>query len=308
MVICDIEVEISPKEDYTLHRFSGFGIRSLVYNNVFQSKDKERDIHEEKTLKFFRVTPLYNVKQDPSRDVKIVYQGKVKKDETYRFNFSLIGESTVEKYREQFLSFLSNENMVIDNHEYKLISSRIKFIYTRDIQEKTGDGDKVSIIYLTPTYFRASPVYVITSPNGDMRRCRCIWKKRRTSVYVPLPTPSLLMKNIIRLYRRFIEDIPWEELEKILTYINEDGILISGFPRGIKTRIIRSSTYEFSVGFTGKVHYTFRNIEHIEDYRNIIKTLKKLLYISQYTNVGGNRTAGFGWIKLQKPHQETSYL
>jgi len=294
--IFEVEIGISPREEYRLHRYTGYSIRSLVYTQILRASNASVDIHKEKGLKPFRVTPIF-IKGNSGEVDKIIYAGKIDPNKTYFFKITLLGNKLFSRSSKNLFKLLSEDTITLDNHVYNVVSREFKMISIEGIASESDGENKITVNYLTPTYFRAPRTYNMEYRVNQIHRCKCIYKENQDSIFIPLPLPTLFLKNILRIYHKYIEEISEEQQYKLRQYINEDGMVISGFPKGIRTWAIKTSRYEFNIGFTGRVNYHLRRLSFIEDVNIIINNLKKLILTAQYTNVGGNRTAGFGWIK-----------
>ena len=292
MSFIEVETEVKPLDKYMLYRFSGYSIRSHIYNTIFKRADPLRDIHDLMRIKFFRVTPLYRYDEN---GVHIVYSGRIDSDKSYYYRFTLFGSENISRYNDRIMNFLRIDNVTIDSHVYNVLNRNMKIFTLEDIDKMLGDGDKISVDYITPTYFRSPKIYSEEVLNKKVFNCICKVKETGKSVNIPLPIPLLLMKNLLRIYRNYVNNPVDEEISDLRRYINEDGLVITGFPNGIKTMVVKESRYMFNIGFLGKVYYHLREIA--ED--TVLRMMKLLLRIGEHTNVGGGRTAGLGWIKTE---------
>lgn len=298
MTFIDIETEVSPLEDYRLHRFSGYSIRSHIYNIVFKRDGENKpDLHESSEIRFFRVSPLYTYNEDNS--VRIMYMGTVTKGKTYYYRFSIFGKKNVGKYYSKIMDFIKTGIISLDNHKYHAVNRVIRISTLKDIKKSLREGDKIAVDYLTPTYFRSSRIYSWETFDEDEYRCECRVKTSKKNVNIPFPHPSPLIKGLLRIYKSYIGKIDDRYSTDLQLYLNEDGILLSGYPMGIRTKKVGESKYMFNIGFVGKVYYHLTDCEQINDNKSIKNLIRLLLRIGEYTNVGGGRTAGLGWIKTE---------
>ncbi len=296
MSFIDIETELFPLDYYKLHRFSGYSIRSHIYNTVFKNDEFNQDIHNVSELRFFRITPLYTY--DADNRIRIVYCDKLDAGKSYFYRFTLFGKYD-KRYRSKIMDFLTKDNILLDNHKYHVVNRVIRILALKDIQDSLKESDKILVNYLSPTYFRSPKIYSYQTFEDEEYTCECKFKQRRKNINVPLPLPSLLLRNLMRLYRNYIGKVDNTFSQVFQEYINEDGVVISGYPNGIKTKVIGESEYMFNIGFQGKVYYHLTDCDQINDNKPVKNLIRLLLRIGEYTNVGGGRTAGLGWIKTE---------
>ena len=148
---------------------------------------------------------------------------------------------------------------------------------------------RFSICFRTPCFFRATPPS-IEVPLGLKRRIRLPLGLKR---FVPLPEPILMFKNLVRLWRAFSRK-PFS-YSGFLRWIELGGVAISGFPGGIRTVRVyeHPDSNKWAVGFVGTVNFSLPDDLYSKRYARIADALLKF---AEHSNVGGNRTAGFGVI------------
>ncbi|MEM1659285.1 MAG: CRISPR system precrRNA processing endoribonuclease RAMP protein Cas6 [Candidatus Jordarchaeales archaeon] len=114
---------------------------------------------------------------------------------------------------------------------------------------------------------------------------------------VPLPLPSLMFKNLARIWSSF-SDTPIDAWEAAKW--SEDAILVAGFPKGLRTVRLyeHTTTNKWIVGFTGTVRFA---IEREKYNKELAKTAHALLKMAELTNVGVRRTAGLGMVRYIPP-------
>lgn len=147
-----------------------------------------------------------------------------------------------------------------------------------------------TIHFISPTMFRSSQYCVRVLKSGDKYVARAVRKRGDKAIYRPLPDPSLMFKSIVRQIRKFGGDVDYP-FSEIIDYIENDGVIISDFPRGIITKAIKLSPKEHYVGFIRRVSFKVNQDE-------ISKYIYPLLKFAEYSNVEATRTSGFGWIKV----------
>ena len=142
-----------------------------------------------------------------------------------------------------------------------------------------------SVVFFTPTCFRVKPFGV---------------KVRRTR-YLILPDPISLLSGLYRVWNAYFSPKIGEDYIKWLHYYS---VVVAGVDN---LRSLRVYEYEgdrrkkYDVGFVGSVRYSF--VEDTYDKMMAFYTYL-LLKFGEYSNVGRNRSSGFGVIKLIVPLSE----
>jgi len=153
---------------------------------------------------------------------------------------------------------------------------------------EVDEGMKVEVSFLTPTYFRS------TQHNPGIFR-RILPKRFRKSVrpvyrYVILPDPYYLFRGLARLYRRFCD--PRISYSSYCEWLLEGGIALETFS-DLRVHKVFDAKGRWARGFTGKVVYAMPGDTFN---RKFAELTLRLLEFARFSNVGGNRTAGFGVI------------
>jgi len=133
---------------------------------------------------------------------------------------------------------------------------------------KSGEvTDEVDIDFVTPTYF--NPL------RGDM------------SYKILYPDPTLLLASLISISHQ-LTGVSYPKPEELASHVYLSGL-------DIKTPYVKEVTQETPTGFVGWVKLRIKKSADLE----IKKTLTGLLRLGEVANVGGNRSGGYGVIKLK---------
>jgi len=265
------------------HRFSGFAVRVFLYRDVI--KDIYGiDLHKVGGLRPFSVTPIYTY--DDGRLVIFRYGSRVLKG---LFQVRLLDIIDPIRVVERLSNF---REVSLDIIDYRVGIASISVFSYKDLFESSKPINEFLIKFITPTSLRSPSIYISFTKKGGVYGPKVLRKSRRKGVYVPLPYPNLIFKNLLRMFRKFsgLEDIPYNDIRE---YIENDNIIIAKFPDGIKSRAIKLSEDEKYIGFVGKVYY---RLEGPEDMRRYIHMLLKY---AEYSNIGVGRTAGLGWVETK---------
>jgi CRISPR-associated endoribonuclease Cas6 len=258
--------------------FTGFITRGIFYEMLkFMNPNLAEDLHKVKKIAPYAVSPL--IIEEP--ETKILKEGSI-----FSFTISLLTEELIMKIN-NFL--INNKDLTIKIKEAKaqIIDLSISIIDLKKLYKDIEPITAFSIDFLTPTYFRQT---LLKNPYSPTKQTRA--KHYR---YVPLPEPYLLFRSLIRLWKKFT-DIETDH-KKYIDWLLEGGIAIAGYPLLKTHRIYEHPTIpKWNVGFTGTVYY---NIPKDTYDKQMAKITHALLKFGEYTNVGGNRTAGFGKIKYR---------
>ncbi|MEM2178325.1 MAG: CRISPR system precrRNA processing endoribonuclease RAMP protein Cas6 [Candidatus Methanomethylicaceae archaeon] len=287
--IVSLTYHIVSHHSFKMKRYSGLSIRSLFYDFILKKIFDSNKIHEFKGLKPFSVTPLYRSEND---SYYIYQSGDKFIDGYFRIVFLSVKNihEVIDKLSRDVDIEIDEEVCKIDNIEYSIVSYN-------DLIRELKIMDNFIIEFLSPTILRSPSYYIkLVKENNEFKPIvKTKWRKR--GIYLPLPYPQLIFKSIIRCFKKFseIENYPYDEINE---FVNNDGIMLSGYPNGIKTMAIKVSKKEAYIGFVGKVQFTI-NKTILNMYENVIKYIPQLLKYAEYSNIGGNRLSGFGWVKVK---------
>lgn len=144
-------------------------------------------------------------------------------------------------------------------------------------EESLADGavKKFRVDFVSPCYFRI--------PSESYR-------------FIPLPLPNLMFRSLARLYSAFLSEIPQEYRE----WLDKNSITVSGLR--IETEKVLLKKGKWSVGFKGSVNFGLPGDTYNEDYAEITS---RLLKFGEYSNVGGGRTSGQGFIRVWKVREKS---
>lgn len=283
--------------------FSGFVACGIFYNLV-KSIDENlaEELHSSKRLAPWSASPIFLEFPPPLR---IVYRN-LPAPSIANVSFTIMEEK---------LSNILREALIKPNFHIELIDVKPRIL---NIEVETNSFSKIAsnaeplpekfaIKFLTPTVFRRSiydccpycPYYVDYlrfAKEGKKLERPCKYAKSCRGIILPLPLPSLMFKNMARIWAAFSDEKldVWEA-----AHWAEEAILIAGFPKGIRTVRVyeHPTTNKWIVGFTGDVRFSIREDFYKDKYAKIASALIKM---AEKTNVGVRRTAGLGMIKYKE--------
>lgn len=178
--------------------------------------------------------------------------------------------------------------------------------YKRLELEKLLKGSKpytrYEIGFVSPTCFRRPCPYIPQHLLGFIARIlKLIGRPRSHYRFYPLPDPVLMLRNLKRQWDQYAGLTL--KVKGFTRWLEEGGVALAGV-NGLKTHKFLSRTRNrFFVGFTGRVRLSLPKDTFRED---AAKAVNLLLRIGEETQVGVNRTAGFGMYKIIRSLQPSN--
>ena len=284
-----ITFEFAVPSEVRFQSYSGFEVKGFFYSTL-SSVDQAlaSSIHAGKALAPFAVTPVFINRAGR----QLTCYDRLSPG-LASFSFILFRDDEARVIEEALRRGLSTVRLA--DHELPLLSVRVEQLDLLPAAEVSANS--FSLEFYTPTYFRATPV--------DLAKEYSL-KAKLDSPYrfVPLPDPILLFRSLIRTWREFF-DLGIKEPESFMSWVESGGVLLSGFPRGIRTRRVyeHPMTNKWAVGFTGTVYFSFSSKLFSEE---MVRTAYSLLKFGEITGVGAGRTSGMGRYRMNVKDNEDS--
>ena len=272
-------------KDLTFNYFSGYYVRGYFYSTLkkFNSELAEK-IHNSRTLAPFSSKTLTLEQQN----YKYVVFKYIKNPSLASFGYSIF----LKEISKEFLEYVIQEGSVtLLNEKIPLNEISVREVNWEEIVETSKPIKKFDLVFLTPTYFRLSPILFERYETKLMLTEK---KEKAPYRYYPLPDPSLLIRSIAKIWRAFS---PVKlNLTSLISWVGAGGIAVSGYPSGIRTYRLyeHEKVDKWVVGFVGRVGFSVPNDLFNE---SLAKNLDALLRFSRFSNVGGGRTAGLGMVE-----------
>ena len=297
MSIVELSLKLFFDEEIKFRSFSGYVAQGLMYRLIQEANRELSAIyHDSSTIKPFATSAL---EIESSSGKKVVYK-RVPSESTGFLKFTFLGK----KIPELLFSVIKDglDSVWMENKRVKVLEVFVNFIGFDEILSESRAVNKFKIHFKTPTFFRLPissccpdcPEYRKYLEIGRNRKICPFMIRRPRGLYVPLPMPTLMISNLIRVWNKFSPnplDRKW-----LIDWVDGGGVILAGFPSGIKTVKVFKSENEFNVGFIGTVNYNVT--DQLFDERKV-KVLDALLRFAEYSNVGGGRTAGFGVVEYK---------
>lgn len=293
------------EEPIVFQSFSGFAACGVFYTLV-RSVDESlaEELHSSKKLAPWASSPVFVEFPSPRR---IVYR-RLDAPSVASVTFAIVDERLSDVLKEAILR--PDLHIELANVRVKVISVLAN---TYSFSDMVSDADplpkKFAIKFLTPTAFRRSVYNCCPSCPHYAKYMQLVRKGVRIDkpcehaakcggVTVPLPIPSLMFRNLARMWSAFSKASlnVWDVVRWA-----EEAIMVSGFPGGIRTVLLHEdpAKNKWIVGFVGTVRFAI-NSAYDEKYA---KAAAALLKMAELMNVGVRRTAGLGMIRILKPEE-----
>ncbi len=287
-MVLNINFKISEK--IILNKFSGFESRRIFYNVIKLANEKlANELHESKKLSPFSSTPIYTLLNEKME----IVNRKLTPNKIYTMRYTILSKKLCNLIAEIIWKDIFNKQK-IKNEIIEIIDFKIKSIDYVDLYKNSEPIKYFLVNFLTPTYFRVSPYILAMISKNVKNQIFPLEYLKRIYRYYPLPNPSLLIRNIVRIWKQYSNYHFDYDMYK--AWVSLFGVTVSGYRRGIKTyrAYERKSTNRWVEGFRGIVAYYVPDDLLNKEYAKITDMLLKF---AEFTNVGGGRTAGFGMIK-----------
>jgi len=305
--ISSFTLRIAVDDPVVFQSFSGFATCGVFYSLV-KSVDEgfAESLHSSKRLAPWSTSPFFIESPSP----RFVYRF-LPAPSIVNVSFSIMDGKLCDVFREAILKPDLHVDLV--NVRAKVISVAVNSYRFSDLASNAEPlPSKFAIRFLTPTVFRRSifdccphcPYYVeytVRAKSGEKIEKPCKYVVQCSGMLVPLPIPSLMFRNIARIWSAFSDT--HLDVRGVARWA-ENAIMIAGFPKpGIKTVRVyeHPTTNKWIVGFMGTVRFSIREDLYKKKYAKAATTLLKM---AEITNIGVRRTAGLGMIKYITPKQE----
>ncbi|MCS7139030.1 MAG: CRISPR system precrRNA processing endoribonuclease RAMP protein Cas6 [Crenarchaeota archaeon] len=288
MSMCQITFRIVAEQGLRFQSFSGFAVRGVFFD-FLKSVNEELALrlHSQKSLAPYSVTPVEALRGCYSSFVYNSFNGPLQA----QFKISILEQGLMKVFTQALFSTGSPNIRLVDTYT-TIVEVSVNQQSFEKIMEEAKPVRRFEVFFRTPCYFRQSlsrdssdPVLKVVKPPYRA---------------VPLPEVHLMIRNLVRLWRRF-SGISFEYNEYV-DWIKRNGIALAGFPYGIKTlRVYEHPTSnKWVMGFIGRVRFAIPKDMFLERFSKFTDALMKF---AEYSNVGGNRTAGFGVVKYSPKYE-----
>ncbi len=267
----NFEYILIAKNDARLPPFTGHLLRAAVLKAINQScPELAERLHRANEMRAYSISPLRPFQGKFFR-TKSRGEIEIPKGSKAKFRLGLLTTDIAE----QILSMnLSEEKLTLTIATGNFIIESIKMtrLLPADlIKESAAAPNKFQLVFLTPTYFAIK---------------KCPFPMR-------FPDPRFLYSNLANIWNASLGDTFVKvDSEALCDWIKEH-LSITGY--NLKTRTQYISKGAMKIGFTGWANYQLSTEKNDEN--NYFTWVHVLSKFAEFSNVGGNRTAGFGCVK-----------
>ncbi|MEM1548391.1 MAG: CRISPR system precrRNA processing endoribonuclease RAMP protein Cas6 [Thermoproteota archaeon] len=286
--MCQVTFRVVAEQGLRFQSFSGFAVRGVFFD-FLKSVNEELALrlHSQKGLAPYSVTPVEALRGNYSSYIYNIFNGPLQA----QFRISILEQDLMNVFTQALLSTGSPSIRLIDAHIpiVEILVSQQSF---EKIMEEAKPVRRFEVFFRTPCYFRQS--LPRNPPNPVLKAVKPPYRA------VPLPDIYLMFRNLIRLWKRF-SGMSFEYGE-YANWIGWGGIALAGFPYGIRTvRVYEHPTSnKWAMGFVGRVRFSIPKDMFSEKFSRFTDALMRF---AEYSNIGGNRTAGFGVVKYLPKYQ-----
>ncbi|MEM4404456.1 MAG: CRISPR system precrRNA processing endoribonuclease RAMP protein Cas6 [Nitrososphaerota archaeon] len=268
-----------------LKMYSGFLVRGIFFRMLRAANPElATSIHDMRALSPYSLSPLETV-----TGREIIYD-MVPGGVAFQFRIAALSKpvaETIQKY------FLRQEIATVD-----LIGTRsfVKEVEIKTLPQQTSvdanvENAKFEVDFRSPTFFRSSQrvpkILSLLIPRRLRKPVKPIYR------YVIVPDPYHFFRSLARLYRQFCN--PGFRYRSYCEWLLDGGVALETY-YGLRVMKLYDSVGRWSRGFVGKAVFTIP--EDLFD-KKMAQISLSLLEFARFSNVGGNRTAGFGVVDFR---------
>ncbi|MBO3800614.1 MAG: CRISPR system precrRNA processing endoribonuclease RAMP protein Cas6 [Candidatus Brockarchaeota archaeon] len=262
--------------------FSGFAVRGVLFDFLKRVDEQlALKLHSEKAIAPYSVTPVEVLWGQYSSFVF----NRLDKPAMVQFRISVFESGLMDVLTQALLSAGSPSVRLVDA-DTPIAEVQVNQISFEKILEEAKPVRRFEVLFRTPCYFRRS--VTTDSSNPVLKNVRPPYRA------VPLPEASLMFRNLARIWRRFSGmSLDYRDY---VSWVDRGGVALAGFPSGIRTIRVyeHPKSNKWAMGFVGAVRFSIPGDMFTEKHARFTDALMRM---AEYSNVGGNRTAGFGVVK-----------
>jgi len=266
----------------SFNTFSGIIVRGVFFKILKSfSPSLATDIHNLRVLSPYSVSPFENVMQ------KRVLFDHVPGGADFQFKIVAF-DKRISRSVQQFI--LGGEIPTITLHGFTLPVNTVSISSVEhDFSEKISSrATRFMVDFRSPTFFR-------NTQKGPGLLAQIIPKRFRKPVkpvyrYVIVPDPYYFFRGLARLYRQFCNSN--FRYRSYCEWLLEGGVALETY-HDLRVVKIWDNERKWWRGFMGRAVFTIP--KDLYDPK-MAKLTHALLEFARYSNVGGNRTAGFGFV------------
>ncbi|MEM2930782.1 MAG: CRISPR system precrRNA processing endoribonuclease RAMP protein Cas6 [Thermoproteota archaeon] len=282
MSVGQLTFRLVAEQGLRFQSFSGFAVRGVLFDFLRRVDEQlALKLHSEKALAPYSVTPVEALRGQYSSFIFNRFDGPLQA----QFKICVLEPGLMNVFTQALLSSGSPTVRLVDA-DTPVTEVSVNQQSFEKIMEEAKPVRRFEVFFRTPCYFRRS--VQTDSPDPVSKAVRPPYRA------VPLPETSLMFRNLARLWRRF-SGLTFDYRD-YATWVDRGGVTLAGFPRGIRTIRVyeHPKSNKWVMGFMGAVRFSTPTDMFSEKFARFTDALMKF---AEYSNIGGNRTAGFGVVK-----------
>jgi len=264
----EFSLEMLAEKPVILPLFTGYVARGLLLH-LLRTVDPSvsASLHEPDRVKPYSVTPLWFRSKERFENGYVL-------DSSYpcRISFRFLNDNL----GDIFLQYLyRNDSLLLYDVTFRIQSVNVRSESYSDLSKIEKPVSSITLRFLTPTYL---------SILG-------------TDYHYMFPDPMKVFQNLMRLWNYFSNEKKFtlEDQEEYARWLHKNAG-VSKYK--LETTIVHMREKK-ATGFTGWIVYEL----NADDEWN--KTTQTLARFAEYSNIGGNRTGGFGVTKMKRTTKKT---
>ncbi len=274
-----------------LNNFSGIVVRGIFFKILKSiSPGLATKIHELHVLSPYSVSPLENTEH------RGIFFDYIPGGSEFQFKIVTF-DRDVSTAVQQFILGGTVPVIRLQDHTLPINTVTVNSV-EHDFSEKaSGNATRFVVDFRSPTFFRDTQkglgLLALMIPRRFRRPVKPVYR------YVIVPDPYHFFRGLARLYRQFCN--PNFRYRSYCEWLLEGGVALETF---YNLRVVKvwDSAGRWARGFMGRA--VFAIPKDLYD-QKMAKLTHTLLEFAQYSNVGGNRTAGFGVVEYRIMGDET---
>ncbi len=282
MSISQLTFRLAVDRGLRFQSFSGFAVRGVFFD-VLKRVDEQLALrlHSQKALAPYSVTPVEVLRGNYSSFIYNRFDGPLQA----QFKISVLEPGLMDVFTQMLLSS-GSPTLRLADAETSIVELAVVQQGFDSLLEGAKPVRRFEVFFRTPCYFRRS---IPGSPSDSVSRA--VKPPYRS---IPLPDVGLIFRNLARLWRRF-SGLTFD-YRNYVAWVDGGGVALAGFPNGIRTMRVyeHPGLNKWVMGFIGSVRFSIPGDMFSEKFARFTDALMKF---AEYSNVGGNRTAGFGVVK-----------
>jgi len=264
--------------------YSGIVVRGIFFKILGAScPDLSEEVHEFRGLSPYSVSPI-----EDARMGRIFFDhipGGVE------FQFRIVAfEKAVSEAVKKFI-IGGVPSIRLHSTPSSLSSVTVQSVEDSFSDKTVGKTSSFEVVFRSPTFFRetqkGSGLLAAVIPRRLRRSVRPVYR------YVIVPDPYHFFRGLARLYRKFCNHN--FRYRSYCEWLLDGGVALETY-RGLRVVKVWDSSNRWYRGFVGRAVFTIP--KDLYDPK-MAKLTQSLLEFAKYSNVGGNRTAGFGVVSYR---------